>query len=1035
MHRNRWTVSVTILSSLVFFGGIRPPSAAADDASELQRAIKLYDGGDYVAAQETLVGINRDKLSRKQQQTRDDYLNRVQVAIRMSEKAIRDLEDAETAVAEGEKDRAVVLLDGVLTNAYAAEAVREAARAKMRELQDAAGLQRAAGVVSSSERNEPPPAASGATAVFTEPSAADLERARVLTQEADDMVRGGRYAEAERLYQQVLSLVPGYPEAVEGLRRARQHGQTAAGTVGESLIERLRRDDEINWQRTEAEYREIERSIRAAVTAERFAESNQLLPRARQVVEAGRQFADPISRYEALRAEVDALAAFVGDQERAYNEARVAAIQREVEDQRSRRLREIEEKRKRQVDALLEQAARQRKDGDLEGAVNTVRQITFIDPTNLYARYMLDMLEDQRQYRGARQDREELYDQTRKSLQDVERAKIPWHEQIKYPKDWLELISRPDRIRPGQARPDAQLHGMLDAKIPVDFRRDPFHQVIEKLADAHRVNIIVNWNDLERAGVERITPVDLSLPREITLRKAITEILDQVGGGETALGFDVADGAVTIATQAFLDRKTFAAMYDINDLLMTIPRWDRPPMTDLRHANQQEPPPPPKQSGSAVNAWRQGDDDDDEAETDPERISRVRQIIDLIQDTVAPDSWRERGGSIGAIKEINGQLIVTQNTAGQRQIADLLSKLREERAMQVAVEALFITVSSHYLEDLGMNLNFAFNSGNAGFDYLPGGTGPLVDPILGTRLLLPRTFSRIGITPAPPGVGTPTGTDPSVTPVPQPYGQPFLVPRPAGGSGSRLTPIPVTSGILDITDPANQPSDIPGSFGGQQIPPALGISGSFLDNIQVDFLIRATQADSRTSVLTAPKVVVFNGFGAWVAVTIQQNFVSALNPVVGQQAVAQAPVIGTIDAGAVLNIQQAVVTADKRYVMMVLSPGVTRLIDLQTFAFSGGTAALNAFVQIPTLSSLRVQTAVSVPDGGTLLIGGQKLASESEVEAGVPVLSKIPILKRAYSSRSMVKDEQTLLILVKPKILIQSEQEELAFPSFARNRD
>ena len=71
-----------------------------------------------------------------------------------------------------------------------------------------------------------------------------------------------------------------------------------------------------------------------------------------------------------------------------------------------------------------------------------------------------------------------------------------------------------------------------------------------------------------------------------------------------------------------------------------------------------------------------------------------------------------------------------------------------------------------------------------------------------------------------------------------------------------------------------------------------------------------------------------------------------------------------------------------------------------------------------------------MPDGGTLLIGGQKLASETEVEAGVPILSKIPILKRLYSSRSMVKDEQTLLMLVKPTIIIQPEQEELAFPSF-----
>ena len=106
------------------------------------------------------------------------------------------------------------------------------------------------------------------------------------------------------------------------------------------------------------------------------------------------------------------------------------------------------------------------------------------------------------------------------------------------------------------------------------------------------------------------------------------------------------------------------------------------------------------------------------------------------------------------------------------------------------------------------------------------------------------------------------------------------------------------------------------------------------------------------------------------------------------------------------------------------------MLALQNFQFSGGTGAFPAFVQLPTLSSQRLQTVVSVPDGGTLLVGGQKLASEAEVEAGVPILSKIPILKRAYSSRSKVKDEQTLLIMIKPKILIQSEQEELAFPSF-----
>ncbi len=68
------------------------------------------------------------------------------------------------------------------------------------------------------------------------------------------------------------------------------------------------------------------------------------------------------------------------------------------------------------------------------------------------------------------------------------------------------------------------------------------------------------------------------------------------------------------------------------------------------------------------------------------------------------------------------------------------------------------------------------------------------------------------------------------------------------------------------------------------------------------------------------------------------------------------------------------------------------------------------------------------------MIGGQKLTFESEVQAGVPILSKIPILKRLYSSKAVVRDEQVLLILIKPEILIKEEQEELAHPTLGAVR-
>ncbi len=63
-----------------------------------------------------------------------------------------------------------------------------------------------------------------------------------------------------------------------------------------------------------------------------------------------------------------------------------------------------------------------------------------------------------------------------------------------------------------------------------------------------------------------------------------------------------------------------------------------------------------------------------------------------------------------------------------------------------------------------------------------------------------------------------------------------------------------------------------------------------------------------------------------------------------------------------------------------------------------------------------------------MLLGGQRLVTEIEVETGVPVLSKIPILNRFFTNSVTSREEQTLLILVKPTVMIQSEEEEKNFP-------
>jgi type II secretory pathway component GspD/PulD (secretin) len=142
-----------------------------------------------------------------------------------------------------------------------------------------------------------------------------------------------------------------------------------------------------------------------------------------------------------------------------------------------------------------------------------------------------------------------------------------------------------------------------------------------------------------------------------------------------------------------------------------------------------------------------------------------------------------------------------------------------------------------------------------------------------------------------------------------------------------------------------------------------------------------------------------------------------------------------LPTGASLQVQ-ATVSADKKYVTMNLTPAVTELLSLARFNTSGGVAggaAQDTFIQLPETQLQMIQTTVSVPDGGTLLFGGMKKTAEIDTEAGVPILSKIPVLKRLYSNRTLVKDEQVLLILVKPTIIIQSEMEDRAFPTFGED--
>jgi hypothetical protein len=89
----------------------------------------------------------------------------------------------------------------------------------------------------------------------------------------------------------------------------------------------------------------------------------------------------------------------------------------------------------------------------------------------------------------------------------------------------------------------------------------------------------------------------------------------------------------------------------------------------------------------------------------------------------------------------------------------------------------------------------------------------------------------------------------------------------------------------------------------------------------------------------------------------------------------------------------------------------------------GGGAA--GTLQLPVYSNLTVTTVVSVPDGGTVLLGGIKRLREGRNMAGVPILNKIPYISRLFKNSGVGRETESIMLMVTPRIIIQEEEEEL----------
>src|SRR3989339_1062852 len=206
----------------------------------------------------------------------------------------------------------------------------------------------------------------------------------------------------------------------------------------------------------------------------------------------------------------------------------------------------------------------------------------------------------------------------------------------------------------------------------------------------------------------------------------------------------------------------------------------------------------------------------------------------------------------------------------------------------------------------------------------------------------------------------------------------------------------------------------------------------FNDSMLKGFL-RAVQESKDSEILTSPRITLSNTQRGNIAVIKTINYVQSTSVSEG----VVTPVIGTIPEGTTFDVRP-IVSADRKYIYLEVTPSVFQVEEITSFTFSGlstdvtvggggAGSSINVLpeqtVQLPKENVSQVSVTVCVPDKGTLMIGGLGSINKSNLTNGIPILSKIPVLKRLFSLDQKKNKKSNLVILLKPTIIIKEEQE------------
>jgi type II secretory pathway component GspD/PulD (secretin) len=593
------------------------------------------------------------------------------------------------------------------------------------------------------------------------------------------------------------------------------------------------------------------------------------------------------------------------------------------------------------------------------------------------------------------------------------------------PTDSRPLNASPDQIAKNLARKnnsvqemskyntkEAQIERKLSLPITLNFQDVPLYRVLQDLQAMSGVNIVPDTAALAAENISLEQQLSFNVDN-ISMRSALNLLLKKVN-----LTYVIKNEVLEITTERQATGKRRMVTYSVADLVVPVEDHPTSPISSFEEALKRHisstgggvrysapvpfTPNNAIQNGTPVS--QQASQGGKDWQTSKSRGNTIEHlVIDLITNTVAPNTWEQAGGE-GRIQyfPLGHALVVSQVQEVQEEVQALLNALRKLQDIQVSIEMRIVSVSEKFFEKIGLDFDVNIKTPSYRVE------NQLQNGSYGTPFNINRNLNVNNVV---------TGMTP----------------------GGQLTPdlnVPIKASSYDFSVPP---------FGG--FPGTLGLDGglslglAFLNDIQVFMFLEAAQGDQRTHIMQAPKLTVFNGQTANIDVQDQMFFLTGVSVAQAGSQTFFVPQNQPFPVGVGMQVTP-VVSADRRFVRLNLVPQISNLISAniplipvqvpipQLFDapngqgfISGQPVIFQMFFQQPSFTTINLNTTVNVPDGGTVLLGGLKTMAEGRNEFGPPILSKIPYISRLFRNTAFGREAQSIMIMVTPRIIINEEIE------------